>query len=166
MNEINSYQNIKESVLMVSNIEMLGMLDELLGDGKVVRIRIKGRSMLPFLRDGVEQVDLSTPADKEMIPGALVLFRYRDVFVLHRIIRRKENKLMIMGDNVYQYKEVVTTDQVIGIVRKIIYPHGRELSTDSRRWKILSASWLIIKPVYRLSLIFIRRSMILIGVLK
>ena len=151
---------------MVSNIEMLGMLDELLGDGKDVRLRIKGRSMMPFLRDGLEQVDLSTPNDTKLIPGALVLFRYQGGFILHRVIRRKENKLLIMGDNIYQSREVVTTDQVIGIVHKIIYPGERELSTDSRRWKILSACWLMIKPVYRLSMFIVRRGIRLLGILK
>ena len=120
---------------------------------------------MPFLRDGADQVELSKPAaDKEIIKGAIVLFRYSDGFVLHRIIRRKENKLMIMGDNVYQSKEFVTTNQIIGIVRKIIYPGGRELSTSSFRWKILSSVWLLIKPLYRTSLKLIKGGRRLSGV--
>jgi hypothetical protein len=154
MNEI-SDQSLNESVLVASNVEMLELLDELLGEGKVVRLRIKGKSMMPFLHDGVDYVDLSSPADAEMIPGALVLFRYRGSFLLHRIIRRKENKLMLRGDNVFQSKEIVTTEHVIGIVRKIVYPDGKALSTDSLRWRILGTYWLIIRPFYRVSHLFI-----------
>jgi len=145
---------------------MFELLDELLSEGKVVRLRIKGSSMLPFLRDGLDQVDLTTPGDAELIPGALVLFKYKDGFILHRIIRRKGNKLMIIGDNVYQSKEVVTTEQVTGIVRKIIYPGGRELSTNSLRWKILSACRFVIKPFYRLRQYLIKGGKKILSLLK
>jgi hypothetical protein len=148
MNE-QSFQSVNEPVLVASNIEMLEILDELLGEGKIVRLKIKGRSMLPFLRDGKEQVDISTPVEKELIPGAIVLFKYGGGFLLHRIIKRNADKLLLRGDNIFQSTEAATTDLVLGIVRKIIYPGGRELRTDSYRWKILSRCWLLIKPFYR-----------------
>jgi signal peptidase I len=166
MNEINSHRHLKESVLVAPNIEVLELIDELLGEGKIVRLRIRGRSMLPFLRDGLEQVDLSTPLDREITPGALVLFRYNGTFILHRLIRRKKNKLMIIGDNVYGSKEIIAIEQVIGIVRKIIYPSGKELRTDSIRWKILSICWLLIKPVCWLSRIIFRRVLKVIDIFR
>jgi signal peptidase I len=159
MNEMSLNQSINENVLIASNAEMLGLLEELLGEDKSVRLKIKGRSMLPLLGDGVEEVELSRPTDKEIIDGALVLFRYGDGFLLHRIIRRKENNLMLRGDNVFQSIEFVNTEQVIGIVRRIIYPRGRELSIRSLRWKILSTSWLIMRPLCRVSQSFINLCM-------
>lgn len=137
---------MKES-LVASNIEMLELIEEFLEDGKNVRIKIKGNSMLPFLSDGSEQVDLSAPANKELRKGALVLFKYGNGFILHRIIQRKKDRLILMGDNIYQSKEFITTEQVIGIVRRIIFLNGKVLDTNSFSWKTLSFCWLLIKPV-------------------
>ena len=157
MSETNSNQGMNDNVMIVSNSEMFGLLEELLGEEKSVRIKVKGTSMLPLLHDEIDQVELSKPTVKEMVPGAIVLFRYNDAFLLHRIIYRNENKLILKGDNVFQSKEEATTDHVIGIVSKIIYPGGRELSANSFQWKTLSRCRFFIKHFYRLRLFLIKR---------
>lgn len=158
MAEINPKQEVKEKVLVASNVEMLELLAELIGEGKVVRLKVQGTSMKPFLRDGLDTVELSKPTDKELTRGAIVLFRYRDGFLLHRIIRRKGNELIIRGDNIYlTEKEIVSTDQVVGIVRKIIYPGGRERSTSTPGWEILNNMWDYIKSVYMWLLLIVNK---------
>ncbi len=152
MNEIKSKQGIHENGLIASNTEMLGMLEELLGEGKVVRLTIKGRSMQPLLCDGVDQVEIVSPSKEDIVPGMIVLFRYGNVFLLHRIMSRKGDELVLRGDNLFQSKEDAVIEQVIGIVKRIIFPEGKELSTSSLRWKFRSYCWLTIKPVIRIGL--------------
>lgn len=150
MAEINPKQEINEKVLVASNVEMLELLAELIGEGKVVRLKVQGTSMMPFLRDGLDTVELSKPADSEQVRGAIVLFRYRDGFLLHRIIKRKGNVLTIRGDNIYlTEKEVVLTDQVVGIVRRIVYSGAREISTNSLLWKISNMGRELYKIAFR-----------------
>ena len=148
MTETIQKPELREQTLVASNVEMLGLLTELIGEGKIVRLKVQGTSMMPFLHDGLDTVELFNPTDKELIPGAIVLFKYGNGFLLHRIIGRKEKILTIRGDNVYiREKEVVSTNQVLGIVRKIISPGGKELSTNSSYWRILSKCWLFVKPI-------------------
>lgn len=164
MTEINQNPELKEKVLVASNVEMLELLTELIGEGKIVRLKVQGTSMMPFLHDGLDTVELSKPTDQELIPGAIVLFRYRDGFLLHRIISRKGNVLTNRGDNIYlTEKEVVLRDQVVGIVCKIIYPGGREISTNSSYWRILSKCWLLIKPISRLPIFVFLKSLQLVN---
>lgn len=141
---------MKES-LVASNIEMFELIEELLKEGKVVRLKIKGTSMLPFLQDGTTQVEISAPEEEEIKAGALVLFRYKGEFILHRILHRKGNRLVLRGDNLYQSKEFIATEQVIGMVRKIILPEYRTINTQSLYWKVLSHSWLLIKPIVKIA---------------
>ncbi len=152
MNKIESKYSRGENVLIASNAEMIGLLEELLREGKSVRMRIKGRSMQPLLRDGLEEVELTQPEEWEIKRNEVVLFRYGEDFLLHRIITRKGDKLILRGDNVFQSKEVISIEKVSGIVRKVIYPGGNEASTSSPGWRLKSFFWLTIKPAVRISL--------------
>ncbi len=149
MNRINSKKSQNKNELVISNAEMLGLIEELLEQGKKVRLTIKGNSMKPLLRDGLDQVEISIPDEREIIKGAIVLFRYGNDFLLHRVISRKENQIFLRGDNVFQSIETVNTEQVIGIVRKIIYLGGQRIKSSTFRWKILSTCWLLLKPACR-----------------
>jgi hypothetical protein len=132
--------------LIAPNIQMLDLIEDLLKEGKTVRLKIKGGSMSPLLKDGLTQVDLSSPLNKEIKPGALVLFKYGEGFILHRIIRRKNNNLVIRGDNLFQSQEKAEIKDVIGIVRNIVNPSGSVIYSNSIRWKLISQSWLLLRP--------------------
>ncbi len=145
MAENNPKQEGNDKVLVASNVEMLELLTELLKEGKLVRVKVTGYSMIPFMWNRGEQVELSYPKDEELIPKTLVVFVYQNRFLVHRVIERNGDMLTIMGDGIYKNTEVVKKEQVVGIVRKIIYPGGRELSTGSKYWTILSRSWSFVK---------------------
>jgi phage repressor protein C with HTH and peptisase S24 domain len=132
--------------LVAPNIQMLGLIEDLLKEGKTVRLKVKGSSMYPLLKDDLTQVDLSSPLSKEIKPGAVVLFRYGEGFILHRIIVRKDNNLVIRGDNLFQPLEFAEIKDVIAMVRNIIQPSGSVIQSNSLRWKLISQSWLMIRP--------------------
>lgn len=139
------------------NVVMIDLLDELILEGKVLRLKIKGNSMMPFLRDGKDMVELAKANDRELLPGAVVLFRFRGSFLLHRIIRREGSYLITMGDGVLIYTERITTDQVVGIVRANICPNGKRIDSNCLLSRYKTWVWMLLKPLRRWLLAVARR---------
>ena len=113
-----------------------------IANGRSVKFRLKGVSMLPFIRDGKDEVVLSPCSEKDLSPMDVILFRYHEKHLLHRIIRREGDHLFIQGDGSFVAKEECTVDDVIGIVQAIVRPSGKTLSVDSWKWKLQSRIWM------------------------
>lgn len=109
--------------------------------GRPVRFRLKGNSMFPLLRNERDEVLLCPCEYKELKPMDVVLFRYRGGHVLHRILRREEDNLLIQGDGVYASFERCRVTDVVGIVREVYRPSAKVLSVDSWRWTLPSRLW-------------------------
>ena len=71
----------------------------------------------------------------------VVLFRYRGKHVLHRIIRREGERLLIQGDGSIVAKEECTVDDVVGKVVQLCRPSGKEIPVGSWQWTIPSRVW-------------------------
>lgn len=112
-----------------------------LAGGRPVRIRMKGVSMHPLLRNGKDEVVLYPFVPEALQPMDVVLFRYRGKHLLHRILQRKGERLLIQGDGSYVAKEECTVADVLGIVKEIHRPSGKVLSVNSFRWRWLSRLW-------------------------
>lgn len=125
----------------LSNAQFFAWVEAEIAEGNPVRFRLKGQSMFPLLRNGRDIVVLHPCQEDELRPMDVVLFRYRGAHVLHRILRREGNKLLIQGDGSYVAREECTTADVVGIVRTIVRPSGKEVSVDSWQWRFLSRLW-------------------------
>ena len=106
-----------------------------------VILRLKGNSMFPLLRNGKDVVVLEKCPAESLQPMDVVLFRYRGKHVLHRIIRREGERLLIQGDGSIVAKEECTVDDVIGKVVQICRPSGKEIPVGSWQWTIPSRVW-------------------------
>ena len=106
-----------------------------------VILRLKGNSMFPLLRNGKDVVVLGKCPAESLQPMDVVLFRYRGKHVLHRIIRREGERLLIQGDGSIVAKEECTVDDVIGKVVQICRPSGKEIPVGSWQWTIPSRVW-------------------------
>ena len=62
-------------------------------------------------------------------------------FVLHRILRREGDNLLIQGDGVYASFERCQVADVVGIVREVYRPSGKVLSVDNWKWTLPSRLW-------------------------
>ena len=82
----------------VPNNTFFSLVEEEIAEGKPVRFRLKGNSMFPLLRNGKDSVILEKCLPDELKPMDVVLFRYRGSYVLHRIIQRMGDDLLIQGD--------------------------------------------------------------------
>ena len=126
---------------IVANDTFFAWVEAEIAAGRLVRFRLKGNSMFPLLRNGKDVVILEKcPADS-LQPMDVVLFRYRGKHVLHRIIRREGERLLIQGDGSMVAKEECTVDDVVGKVVQICRTSGKVLSVDSWKWRLPSRLW-------------------------
>ena len=125
----------------VANNVFFSWLEEEIAQGKPLRFRLKGHSIFPLLRTGKDEVILEKCFPENLKPMDVVLFRYRGKHVLHRIIRREGERLMIQGDGSIVAKEECTVDDVVGKVVQICRPSGKEIPVGSWQWTIPSRVW-------------------------
>jgi hypothetical protein len=70
----------------IPNIDALRIIEESIKAGTTVQLNVRGNSMSPLLMDGVDVVRLRPFIPAELKPGVIIIFRYKERFVLHRII--------------------------------------------------------------------------------
>jgi len=105
--------------------------------------------MRPYLRNEKDVVVISPFQPEELMPGVIVLFRYRDKHLLHRIIRIDNDELLIQGDGNFKACERVLKADVIGMVRSIIRPDGKPLSTHHCASRMYWTCWRVLRPLRR-----------------
>jgi hypothetical protein len=99
-------------------------LSQRLENGDVVILQPKGVSMLPFIRQGIDKVELSRPDRLEV--GDIVLAFFGGKYILHRIYAIDGEQVTLKGDgNLYGIEQGTQSD-IIGVVTSIINPKGKK----------------------------------------
>ena len=124
-------------------------IEEIIATGNPVTFKVKGNSMRPYLRNEKDAVILSPFRPEELLPGTIVLFRYHNKHTLHRIIKIKNDLLIIQGDGVCKRCEEAQKSDVIGIVSRIIRPNGKQVSPAGYLSRIYWRCWRFLRPVRR-----------------
>ena len=138
--------------------ELMPLIREQLAAGKNVRFSPKGTSMLPMLRQGIDNVILSP------LPGALKKYdlplyqRKNGQYVLHRVVRAGETYTCI-GDNQFELEPGVEHCQMIAIVTG--FTRGNELhSVTEAGYLCYCRFWYYSRPLrglWRRGIAWIRR---------
>jgi len=132
-------------------------VEQFISEGESVELRCFGKSMHPYLRgDGSEVIVASPFSPEELLPGIMVLFRYREKYICHRIVDRKEDELLIQGDGVVKSREKIPVTDVIGIIHTIIRKNKEPVSTQTKAAQRYWRCWLRLSPIRRY-LLFIYR---------
>lgn len=112
-----------------------------IADGERVRIRAKGNSMLPFIRDAKDEIILEKPTKKSFQVGRLLLVQLKDKrYVMHRINRIDGNIILLQGDGNLTILESCTMDDVIAEATSVI-KNGKEIKTAHFKWKLYRYLW-------------------------
>ena len=98
-------------------------LSQRLENGDVVILQPKGVSMLPFIRQGKDKVELGRPDRLEV--GQIVLAFLGGKYFLHRIYAIDGEKVILKGDGNLCGIERGTKSDVIGVVTGIINSKGK-----------------------------------------
>jgi signal peptidase I len=104
----------------LSNRAQVELLSGAMARGAAIRIRVRGLSMTPFIRDG----DLLTIAPLGVLrphPGDVVAFTYPDTerMAIHRVVARKDPGWLVRGDNCQAADGVVLAENVLGRVVRV-----------------------------------------------
>ena len=129
------------AMMQIPNDLFFAWVETEIAAGRSVQFRLKGVSMFPLIRNEKDEVMLRPCSAEELRPMDVVLFKYKGKHLLHRIIRREGNLLLIQGDGSYVAQEQCTTDAVVGKVQTIVRPSGKTISVESWQWRLPSMVW-------------------------
>lgn len=113
--------------------------------GKKVKIRVRGNSMLPFIRNNDEAL-LIPPTPEHIQKGTPVVAQTDEMgIVLHRIYNIEGNRITLLGDgNVNQF-EHTSPDRIIATVSH--YYRGKHtLKLDSWYMYLIGRLWMAAHP--------------------
>lgn len=135
---------------------------ELLSKGSKVKLRVGGNSMLPFLHDGKEVIELTPFHDEELVNGAVAFFRSNcqgnDHYIIHRLIgHTPDERYIFQGDGNLSGREVAAREDIFGLLRCIYLPNGKVKQCNTLRWKVSSLAWYLCRPIRRYLLAILRR---------
>lgn len=133
--------------------------------GHTTTITIKGSSMLPFLVEGkdlvtLEGIEAGTPEGEQrrkVRKNDIVLFRYHNKFILHRVLKVENEVALIRGDGNIVGTEICKTDQIYARVISILKNGSVETDPYSKRALRRVALWNYFYPVRRYLLGIYRR---------
>lgn len=109
--------------------ELEPIITEKLNSGAYVTISPKGTSMLPLLRQGIDEVILKKPSGRLKKYDIPFYKRSSGQFVLHRIVAVKKDGYVLCGDNQTDYEYGITDDMILAVADCIIR-NGEKISTD------------------------------------
>ena len=114
----------------------------LLKEGRQVTIPVRGKSMRPFLADGRDSVTLVSCTPDELTPGVVVLVREdkNGYIVLHRIIARQADRLVLQGDGNAGSAEYAYVKDVLGMA-VVFIRKGRSYPASGMVWRMYSSGW-------------------------
>ena len=117
--------------------------DLLARDGQLV-YKTRGVSMEPMLRQNRDLVQIGVPSGRLKLFD-VALYRRREQYVLHRVIRVEDGFYRIRGDNTYSV-EHVPDGNVIGVLKGFVRK-GKQHSVEERGYRFYAAAWNALYPL-------------------
>jgi len=112
-----------------------------IADGERVRIRAKGNSMLPFIRDTKDEIILEKPKKESLQKGRLLLVLLRDDrYVLHRVKKLDDTRILLQGDGNLNIFENCIPEDVIAEVTTL-FRNGKAIKRGDFRWNLYRYLW-------------------------
>lgn len=113
---------------------------EQIRNGHEVKIRAKGRSMTPLIRDGKDALVLKALEDQSIRIGSIVLGLFEGRYVVHRITQISGDSIRLRGDgNPYQVEDMSRSDILAELVA--FERNGKLYDAHSLRWKVYQYLW-------------------------
>lgn len=124
--------------------------DYLKEHGKLIYTNV-GDSMEPFICQGRDLLVI-VPQKGRLKKYDIPLYK-RDSgqYVLHRVVRVRENDYVICGDNRWGLEKGITDRHIIGVLSAVIRD-GKEIPVNSLRCRVYARVWYLLYPVRALVL--------------
>lgn len=123
----------------------MDMVRERTAAGQSVRyLPFGGISMLPMLRQGRDQVELS-PLPERLKKYDLPVYRYPSgKYVMHRVIKVREDYYVCNGDNLL-LMEKIPHDWMIAVVSAFTRD-GKRIEVTDRGYRLYCRYWVAVRP--------------------
>ena len=116
------------------------ILKHTLSEGGTFRFYPRGTSMLPTIKEGRDQV-LLTSVPEKLEKYQIILYKRKDgTFVLHRIVKIKGDTYVMCGDNQYILETGILREQMLGLVCGIVQD-GETIDPESKEQRRKAAVW-------------------------
>jgi len=128
------------------SIRHLGpLLDELIKDGKRVRLTVSGSSMFPFIRNG-DVVEIEGLNSKIRVGDVLLVRKSWEIYVLHRVVKIGKNEFFLRGDYSSCLEGPFRKEDVVA--RAVIRYCGGKIYDLSRGWyRLAGVVWARTFPI-------------------
>lgn len=153
-----SVRNMENSKkLTIGKDTMYQEISKLIAEGNTVSITVKGYSMNPFIVHLRDQITLGPWTDSDIKRGTVALVRdTRGNVLIHRIVRRKGNIIILEGDGNIGQQEKATLDGIAGIMHSVTRKN-RIYSSKGLIWRTYSWIWMLLRPVRLYPLVLWRK---------
>ena len=132
-------------------------VSKIVAEGSMVTLTAVGYSMNPGIVHMRDQITLGPWTDSDIRPGTVALVRdIRGNIIIHRIIKRKGNYILLEGDGNIGQKEKATLDGIAGIMHSITRKN-RIYTSKNLLWRIYSWAWVALRPLRRYPLALWRK---------
>jgi len=142
--------------LALSKDVLLPEVAKLLQEGEVVKLKVEGRSMLPFIKEGTDCIVLKKGSGEPRV-GDIVFARVDDGrYLFHRVIGLDGDTVELMGDGNWRGTERCGLNDIFGYVTSI-RRGDRIIDCVSAVERMKAALWRRLRPVRRQLLWIYRR---------
>lgn len=122
------------------------VIKELLSSGMRTRITVTGMSMYPFLREGIDSVELSSAKFKDIRRGDIVIaLRDSKEYVMHRVIKVDNSCFYIVGDAQRAIEGPLRPNQVFAKIT-VIWRKDKKIECSNKWWNMMSEVWMLLLP--------------------
>ena len=112
--------------------------EELLLHGRILRTN-KGVSMMPLIREN-RDVMIIEKREGRLRKYDAPLYKRDGEYVVHRIIKVRDNSYDIIGDNCINIERGIKDEQIIGVLTGVIR-NGKTITADSFKYKAYCHIW-------------------------
>ena len=119
--------------------------EEIEKSSKIIYTNV-GDSMMPFIKQGRDVLVISRAEGRLKRYDVPLYKRDSGQYVLHRILKVRENDYVICGDNRCSREYGITDRHIIGVLTGIIRD-GREIPVTDRKYRIYVHLWCDFFPV-------------------
>lgn len=123
-------------------------------DGRLVYTNV-GDSMLPLIRQGRDLLVIEKTSGRLKKYDVPLYKRDSGQYVLHRILKVRQEDYVICGDNRWRREYGITDRHIIGVLTAVVRD-GREISVTDWRYRLYVHVWCDFFPLRALVLIFLR----------
>lgn len=119
--------------------------EEIKKSGRIIYTNV-GDSMMPYIKQGRDVLVISEVNGRLNKYDVPLYKRDSGQYVLHRILKVRENDYVICGDNRWNKEYGITDRHIIGILTGVIRD-GQEIPVINRKYRIYVHLWCDLFPV-------------------